>query len=247
MHRPPLLPPFHPSLLLTLTQKLTDLEKKLIAMEIPTSKDDGVFGSNPGASQQDTELLAQETMRQQAARNVSPEESSLNVTNKVPKKKKNWWPSWSRDEEQMDPNTKSSVKEDPAISPVIHYPPPANYENINKMEEMELQLADITTKITTFEQNFSNLELIDQKIKERVTRLETGMRVAEENPKIATFEQNFSNLELIDQKISEWVVKLETFLENAGAWNKKLDELFKDSQSHAQLAPDMTDSDQEHC
>ena len=41
--------------------------------------------------------------------------------------------------------------------------------------------------------------------------------------------------------------KINTFLENAGAWNKKLDELFKDSQSHAQLAPDMTDSDQEHC
>ena len=155
-------------------------------------------------------------MRQQAARNVSPEESSLNVTNKVPKKKKNWWPSWSRDEEQMDPNTKSSVKEDPAISPVIHYPPPANYENINKMEEMELKLADITPKVTTFEQNFSNLKLSDQNINKRVTRLETGMRVVralrvdEENPKKATFEQKFSNMELAQQKISNRVTKLGT-------------------------------------
>ena len=65
---PPLLPPFHSSLLLNLTQKLTDLEKKLITMEITPSKDHGEVGSNPGASQQDTELLAQETMRQQAAR-----------------------------------------------------------------------------------------------------------------------------------------------------------------------------------
>ena len=74
-----------------------------------------------------------------------------------------------------------------------------------------------------------------------------ALGVAEENPKIATFEQNFPNLQLMDQKISKRVAKLETFLENAGAWNKKLDELFKDSQSHAQLAPDMADSDQEHC
>ena len=37
-------------------------------MEITPSKDHGEVGSNPGASQQDTELLAQETMRQQAAR-----------------------------------------------------------------------------------------------------------------------------------------------------------------------------------
>ena len=111
------------------------------------------LGATLGTSQQDTELLAQETMRQQAARNVSPEESSLNVTNKVPKKKKNWWPSWSRDEEQMDPNTKSSVKEDPAISPVIHYPPPANYENINKMEEMELKVTKLKTDISEMTNN----------------------------------------------------------------------------------------------
>ena len=38
------------------------------------------------------------------------------------------------------------------------------------------------------------------------------------------------------------IEKINTFLENAGAWNKKLVELFKDSQSHAQLIKDMADS-----
>ena len=36
--------------------------------------------------------------------------------------------------------------------------------------------------------------------------------------------------------------KINTFLENAGAWNEKLDELFIDSQLQAQLVKDMADS-----
>ena len=36
--------------------------------------------------------------------------------------------------------------------------------------------------------------------------------------------------------------KINTFLENAGAWNEKLDELFKDSQLQAQLVKDMAES-----
>ena len=60
---------------------------------------------------------------------VGPEESSLNVTNKVPKKKKYWWPHWSSDEKQQDQSTKLSDKEDPTI----HNLPPVNYEVINKL------------------------------------------------------------------------------------------------------------------
>ena len=36
--------------------------------------------------------------------------------------------------------------------------------------------------------------------------------------------------------------KINKFLENVGAWNEKLDELFKDSQLQAQLVKDMADS-----
>ena len=78
---------------------------------------------------------------------------------------------------------------------------------------MELELADITSKITAFDQNFSNLELIDQKINERVSKLEARMQVAEENPKITNIEQNLSNLKINDDLAIKRLSKLEQQVE----------------------------------
>ena len=78
---------------------------------------------------------------------------------------------------------------------------------------MELELADITSKITAFDQNFSNLELIDQKINERVSKLEARMQVAEENPKITNIEQNLSNLKINEDLATKRPTKLEQQVE----------------------------------
>ena len=96
----------------------------------------------------------------------------------------------SENRNQVDPNTKSSVEKDPARSPATHDPK---------------ELATINSKITTIEQNLS--QLVD-----RVTKLETRIKLAEETDisKITNIESNFSNLEEIDQEINNRVTMLET-------------------------------------
>ena len=120
-------------------------------------------------------------------KNVSPE-NDQNITEKAPKRKKNWWAFLSENRNQVYPNTKSSVEEDPAISPATHDPK---------------ELAAINSKITTIEQNLS--QLVD-----RVTKLETRIKLAEETDisKITNIEPNFSNLEEIDQKINDKVLEV---------------------------------------
>ena len=89
----------------------------------------------------------------------------------------------SENKNQVDPNTKSSVEEDPARSPAAHDPK---------------ELATINSKITTIEQNLS--QLVDrvtkletriklaEEINNRITMLETRMKAAEETAKITTNE-----------------------------------------------------------
>ena len=120
-------------------------------------------------------------------KNASPEEVNRNITKEEPKKKRKWWASWSGDKEQLNPNTGSSIEEDPALSPVIYYPPPANHENINNMEQklsevhQKIKKLEVIVQDLTTQPKEDDVEVVKQDLEEFTCNIKTNLVETLEN------------------------------------------------------------------
>ena len=122
-------------------------------------------------------------------------------------------------------------------------------EKITKLEELTKQLQDALEKQTKLisDQAHVAMAYVDSKaadlnhnaiivLRGRLSKLEDSV---EENTKqTTTTPQRVSQLEMDALVPPTAIEKINTFVESTDAWNKKLDELSKDSHFHAKLAKD---------
>ena len=95
------------------------------------------------------------------------------------------------------------------------------------------------------------LEILVQKLSTEVLDLSNKLAAGEYGTANKTELDEEPELEVapakkncLDRVMEPTTKGIKTFLENVGAWNAKLDELFKDSQLQAKIITDMADSHQ---